>query len=176
MDGPRITTITNLQVESAPYQTLVRRDSFGARINGEESGASGKRKYEEFFWEPRSSSRTKCQTNRYYWNPSDRSQFAICTPPHCRQICHQTDSRIMGIFNALHPYPYCDAFLLHWLPAAAGKQSVDGTQFIAAESHRIPVRWALKSPKAKGRVFRLMRGYIREWKETKTPAGPLLLQ
>lgn len=49
MDEPRITTITNLQVESAPYQTLVRRDSFGARINGEESGASGKRKYEEFF-------------------------------------------------------------------------------------------------------------------------------
>jgi hypothetical protein len=44
------------------------------------------------------------------------------------------------------------AFLLHWLPAAAGKQSVEGTQFIATESHRIPrVRWALKSPKAKGK-------------------------
>jgi hypothetical protein len=77
----------------------------------------------------------------------------------------------MWIFNALHPYPYYyyGAFLLHRLPAAAGNQSVDGTQFIATESRR-------QKGKVGRRIFTLMRGYIRQAKESKTRAGPLLLQ
>ena len=61
--------------------------------------------------------------------------FPLQKLPHfCGGSEFPISSRVMRIFNALHTEPY-SAYLWDLLPAAAENRSLDGTEFVATESH-----------------------------------------